>query len=313
LKRNLIRVTLFFYLIDICISDSLGDFTNLQAMKKTTFLISLGALLLVGTIYFSFDGIAPVRLMPGDQLVKIDQKWELPSILKEVSGIALIDNNRIACIQDEAGLIFIYNLMSSKIEKKIEFGNSGDYEGIALVGSTAYVLRSDGSIFEVNNFENHKASSIKYKISLKGNYDFEGLCYDKKNNRLLLNIKDMDKDEFKPIFAFDLDTKKFRSEPVFSINFNDPIFDILEVKKSNKLLRPTEIGIHPKTGDIYILEAKNPKLLILDSLGNPLKLYVFKEEQFNQAEGMGFNKDGKLYISNEGDHEPGNILQVSLE
>jgi len=282
-------------------------------MKKTAFLIITGALLLVGAIYFSFDGIAPARSMPGAQLVKIEQKWELPDILSEVSGIAMMDNNRMACIQDEDGIIFIYNLKTSKIEQKIEFGDSGDYEGIALVGTTAYVLRSDGSIFEVNDFENQTAPGIKHTIPLKGKYNFEGLCYDKKNNRLLLNIKDMDKDEFKPIFAFDLNKKQLKPEPVFNINFNDPVFDILEVKKSDKILRPTEIGIHPLTGNIYVLEAKNPKLLILDPTGKPLKLYVFKEEQFRQAEGMSFNKEGKLYISNEGNHDPGNILQISLD
>ncbi len=268
---------------------------------------------MVGVIYYSFDGIAPARSMPGAQLVKVVKKWELPDILNEISGIATMDNNRMACIQDEDGIIFIYNLNTSKIEQKIEFGDSGDYEGIALVGTTAYVLRSDGSIFEVNDFENQTAPAIKHTIPLKGKYNFEGLCYDKKNNRLLLNIKDMDKDEFKPIFAFDLSTKQLKSEPVFNINFNDTVFDILEVKKSDKILRPTEIGIHPLTGNIYVLEAKRPKLLILDPTGKLLKLYVFKEEQFRQAEGMSFSKEGKLYISNEGNHEPGNILQISLD
>jgi len=282
-------------------------------MKKTAFLIITGTLIMVGVIYFSFDGIAPARSMPGAQLVKISQKWELPDILSEISGIAMMDNDRIACIQDENGIIFIYNLRTSKIEQKIEFGDTGDYEGIALVGTTAYVLRSDGSIFEVNEFANQTVPAIKHTIPLKGKYDFEGLCYDQINNRLLLNIKDMDKGEFKPIFAFDLSTKQLKAEPVFNINYNDPVFDILEVKKSDKILRPTEIGIHPLTGNIYVLEAKNPKLLILDPTGKPLKLYVFKKEQFRQAEGMSFSKEGKLYISNEGNDKPGNILQISLD
>lgn len=283
-----------------------------STMKKTAFLIITGALLLVAAIYFSFDGIAPSRSMPGSKQVEIVQKWELPSILREVSGIALIDNDRIACVQDEEGIIFIYNLKTSKIEQEIEFADSGDYEGIALVGTTAYILRSDGSIFEVNDFEKQTALTIKHTIPLEGKYDFEGLCYDEKNNRLLVNIKDMDKDEFKPIFAFDLSTKQLNPKPVFNIDFNDPVFDILEVKNSDKILQPTEIGIHPVTGNIYVLEAKNPKLLILDPTGKPLKLHVFKEQQFSQAEGISFGKAGELYISNEGNHEPGNILQILL-
>lgn len=281
-------------------------------MKKIAVLIILGVLFLVAVIYMSFDGIATFRALPGSQLVEIHQKWELPAILKEISGIAMMENDRIACIQDEEGIIFIYNLKTSKIEHRIEFGEPGDYEGIALVGPTAYILRSDGIIFEVEDFENKPAPANKYTIPIKGKYDFEGLCYDKQNNRLLLSIKDFDEDEFKPIYAFNLNTKQLEPDPVFKIDFNDPVFNVLELKRSHKMLRPTEIGIHPVTGNIYVLEAKNPKLLILNPSGKPLRLYVFKEEQFSQAEGMSFSKEGKLYISNEGNQQPGNILQILL-
>src|SRR4030095_138943 len=41
--------------------------------------------------------------------VTILQTWELPADLMEVSGIAYIDDQRFACIQDEAGTIFIFN------------------------------------------------------------------------------------------------------------------------------------------------------------------------------------------------------------
>src|SRR5690606_2804436 len=39
--------------------------------------------------------------------VKILNKWELPEVLKEVSGIAYLEENLFACVQDEDGKIFI--------------------------------------------------------------------------------------------------------------------------------------------------------------------------------------------------------------
>ena len=35
---------------------------------------------------------------------------ELPPILHEISGLAIIDSTSIACIQDEDGILFIYNI-----------------------------------------------------------------------------------------------------------------------------------------------------------------------------------------------------------
>jgi uncharacterized protein YjiK len=82
--------------------------------------------------------------------IDIKEKWDLPSELKEVSGIAYLDEQRFACIQDEEGTIFIYNRTSDQIEKKIAFGAPGDYEGITVKGSTAFVVRADGRIYEVD-------------------------------------------------------------------------------------------------------------------------------------------------------------------
>ncbi len=41
--------------------------------------------------------------------IKIISRWDLPSELLEISGIAYIDATHFACVQDEAGTIYIYN------------------------------------------------------------------------------------------------------------------------------------------------------------------------------------------------------------
>src|SRR5690349_24566570 len=43
------------------------------------------------------------------QGININKKWELPSSLKEISGIATMDHSRIACVQDESGTIYAFN------------------------------------------------------------------------------------------------------------------------------------------------------------------------------------------------------------
>ena len=44
------------------------------------------------------------------QLGKPDKSWELPDKLIEISGLSFIDEYTLACIQDEKGNIYIFNL-----------------------------------------------------------------------------------------------------------------------------------------------------------------------------------------------------------
>jgi len=281
-------------------------------MQKIAIFIILGVFAIVAFIYFSFDGVAPNRDFPGAKAVQIDQQWNMPMLLEEISGIAWMDKDRIACVEDEEAIIFIYNLKTSQVERQIVFGEDGDYEGIALVGEDAYVLRSDGTIFEVLNYLTEEKEVNEIKIIFSKTFNFEGISFDKKRNRLLLAIKDNAEKEYKPIYSVDLKTKKLEKEPAYKIMFNDPIFEDLDIDNNNHLIQPSEITVNPKTGEIYILEGTNPKLLILSPNGKPKKLHVFQEEQFPQPEGLTFDDQGNLYISNEGAGGMGNILKLSL-
>lgn len=279
-------------------------------MNKALIAIVLGALALIGGIYYSF------QKRPGDTLsysnVNIDEKWELPEELNEISGIAYVRKNIIACVQDEDGIIFLYDLEASKIIREIKFAGRGDYEAITLVGTTAYVLKSDGMLFEISNFESENKEIKQYSSTLKS-YDFEGLGYDKKNNKLLLSIKDKSEKDYNPVFGFDLKTKQIAEEPVHKIYFNDSLFTNLDQKVSRNILRPSEISLHPDTGEIFVLEGINPKLLILNSSGEPDRIFILNKNEFPQAEGLTFGKKGELYISNEGNGAAPNILKISLE
>ena len=237
-------------------------------MYKAAILIVVGILSIAGVVYFSFEAHDPFGPQPGAQMLNVTKKWDMPNELDEISGIAWMGEDRIAAIQDEQGIIFVYNLKSSKVQKKVKFAGKGDFEGVALVKDDAYVLRSDGVIFEVQNFMNFSGNAIKHKTPLAGKFNFEGICYDKEHNRLLLSIKDEDGEKFKPIFSFDLAYKVLKKDPVYKIYFNDSIFSVLKHKAKPSIIRPSEIGINPANKNIYILEGHNPKLLILSPREN---------------------------------------------
>lgn len=248
-----------------------------------------------------------------DSDVNILISWLLPKELLEVSGIAWLDTDRFLCVQDEMGTVFIFNVQLNKIEEEIPFGPKGDYEGIALVGSTVYILRSDGDLFGIENYTSKERKVKMYETGLKKKQDSESLAYDKKNDRLLIAEKETgSKDsDYKGIYSFDLKTKKLVPEPVYKIDLTHEIFGKTKGKTKNSI-SPSDININPSTGDIYILEGTKPKLLIMSAAGKLIKLYDLKKGDFPQPEGLTFSPDGKLYISNEGGDKEGNILQVDL-
>ncbi len=272
--------------------------------------ITAGILLLVAIILLAGRNGNPRPEFSSE--IIIEKKWELPEELEEVSGISYLENDRIACIQDEDGEIFIYDLKKSRVERKIQFAGGGDYEGIAVVGTTAYVVRSDGTLFEIEDFRTTPRIS-EIETWLKRKRDVEGLCYDKKHDRLLIAIKEADpfEEESKGIFAFDMESRELLKEPVYRIDFQDSLFDPIREKNIQDTFKPSEVNIHPVTGDVLLLDGRSPMLLVLDRKSTARALYILNEEDFPQPEGLTFDEEANLYISSEGD--PGTIQRVTIQ
>ncbi len=119
-----------------------------------------------------------------------DEKWKLPKKLVEISGLSYIDKHRLACVQDEKGNIYIFSLKSGEVEQKIDFGDDGDYEGIEIIGHDAWVLKSNGTLYQVQNFLKEVEPPVKkYTTALSGKNDAEGLAYDPISQNLLIACK----------------------------------------------------------------------------------------------------------------------------
>jgi len=216
-----------------------------------------------------------------------DQRIQLSKELNEISGIDFLSDSIICSVQDEKALIYYLNTSSGQIIEKFDFGKNGDYEGITHYKDDVYVLRSDGHIFSVNKTTGTK----EFKFKRNKRFDFEGLCLDKSNMRLLLACKehgDKDKRNHFFIYSFSLETKEFQKKPVFKIKRN----------KGLKNFKPSGIAIHPD-GNIYILSSFSKTLLILSPEGFILETFLLNSHTFHQPEGIAFNSRGELFISNE--------------
>lgn len=283
-----------------------------MGINKIVILCSAGCLALVALIFFGSKVQNSGAEAPSSTGVNIERTWELPSALNEVSGIAYIGNSQIAAVQDEQGIIFIYNLESSSIEKEVEFAGAGDYEGIATEENTAYVLRSDGNIFMIRNFLNG-ATVEEFSNEFSEKNNLEGLFYDKKDEQLLLAVKGEDpySEDYKGIYAVNPTNMRVDRNPAYKLTFEHRVFDGIQKEDVQETFYPSEINRDPGNGNLLVLEAENPRLLLLDAGGNPLELHQLDKDLFPQPEGLTFDEQGRLYISNEGN--PATIHRVNFK
>jgi uncharacterized protein YjiK len=256
------------------------------------------------------------------------RQFTLPSILHEISGLTEIDSTSFACIQDENGVIFIYNLRRGEISRELAFAYDGDYEGVARVGRSLFVLRSDGALFEVPDLKAPEANT-KYHLNAVPARNNEGLCYDKARNRLLLGSKGKVEDESRltrVIYAFDLERKVMLADPAFRFNVasvsrfaaDRGLIEPVKITAKGRTIpnyikfQTSEIAIHPLTNDLYVLSANDFMLLIFDQKGRIRDIQKLDPVLFNKAEGITFLANGDMLITNEGQSREPSLLRFAM-
>ncbi len=284
-------------------------------MKKQIHIVLAIVLLVISGCK---TGPVKPQKIAGYNLRSPDAITTMPYILHEVSGITCIDTSTLACIQDENGILFFYNIIRKEITRQVAFYANGDYEGIAMAGDTIYVLRSDGVIYEIKDFISDDFTVTQFKTEIPSK-DNEGLCYDGESDRLLIACKDntgkgdLSKDN-RYIFGFDLISKSLKTDPVFTFDI-DGLKEFaktnnidLPLKSSKKGLavepdlkfRASGIAIHPITGRLFLLSAEDHLLFIFDTSGSVQQMISLNRVMFNQPEGITFLENGDMFISNEG-------------
>lgn len=267
-------------------------------------------------------------------LASPDTVFQLPSYLKEISGISYFQKDKIACVQDEEANIYIFDIQRGEVISEFDFGKNGDYEDIAIVKNDAYVLRSDGTLFKVEDFEANPKKAIKIKTALGQKNNTEGLVYDENTNSLLIACKDspsIDEEKpytgFKAIYRFDLELETLIEKPAYLIDFSKidsakvtgSVADFfteaaIKLKLSDgSNFFPSAIAIHPlDTEKIYLISNIGKSLVIMNRSGDILRIINLDSRVFNQPEGICFSENGDLFISNEAVNGGGNILKFKL-
>jgi uncharacterized protein YjiK len=269
---------------------------------------------------------SPPVVVAGYDLAHPLRSFELPPELKEVSGIAACDAHTIACLQDEKGSLYFFDLDQGRVVRRVKFGPKGDYEGLARLGDGWFALRSDGLLLHLAN--RGERIEIEQSVPLPfGFKQYEGVACDQKAGILVIAPKSepVDKDEKgeRPLFAVDLATLQPRAEPLFVLRAADvsaqaPRFGVqlpprVSAKgheKPSLRLHFAEVAVHPDTGDLWLLcGAGDRAVLVVDRKGEVKGMHVFAADEMPQPEGATFLPDGSLALASEGVDGPA-VLRI---
>ena len=270
----------------------------------------------------------------GYKLDEPDAVFKLPGRLEEISGLSIGNNDQsLLAVQDEEGKVFVINKETGEVDREFKFWKDGDYEGIEAIGHTVYVVKSTGTIYKITEKDGEEEPEvIKYNTFLDGGNDVEGLAYDPVANQLLLACKasaggDNEFELTKAIYAFDLARFELLPAPRYCIKLEDvneylntdPL--IRKLEKLNEFFAPGDaefgfspsaLAIHPKTRDIYILSSIGTILMILSQEGRLQHIEKLHKSIHEQPEGICFDTEGNLFISNEGKGGKGTIYRFNV-
>lgn len=256
----------------------------------------------------------------------------LPKALNEISGMGIhMSSNAFFAINDEQGILYTINQEDGQIINQFDFSDKGDYEAMAFLHDTIFIIESNGNIFPfILTEKNQEAKRIK--TELKSENDVEGACIDPETGMLWLackgnpNIKDFDSDyKGRAIYSYDRFTNVLIRNPLKLIN-PETLVAFLELqdkyKKLSKFktraftnrlkkLAPSGMAVHPASGHLYLLSAQGSFLSVFDKSWNVLHI-EFLGSAHPQAESICFDADSNLFISNEAKSLKARIFKYNM-
>ena len=230
------------------------------------------------------------------------KRFNISNALREISGIAFYQGtgDTLYAEQDEEGKVFRFRLGDANMQVT-RFWKKGDFEDISVANNFIIMLRSDGVLFTFPISEMQKKATDNVKI-------FEDLlrmantkaCFRCLSNKLYVLCKHCRNEK----------TNKWGGGTILQIdaagvltpagNFELDIKEIDAISHSQKInFHPSALAQNPLTKEWYILSSVNKMLVVADPNWKVKSVYPLNPSLFVQPEGIAFDRQQNLYISNE--------------
>ncbi len=266
----------------------------------------------------------------------------LPKALREISGIVALDDERVACVQDEKGNLYEARVRDGELLGKRALLPDGDYEAIARLDERWHFARSDGALLVVREVDGAPPQVEEHALRLPQK-NLEALAVDpateERGARLLLAGKeppegDKEERDLRYIFAFDPKRGELGDEPVWTLSRKGirarvaqwmqeqqqaddktrtgATADVKAAAKPKLLLHVSEITVEPSTRHLWVLSGPDRALFAVDRQGALRAFVHFDESLLPQPEALAFLPCGDLVVASEGKDGLGVLARFAL-
>lgn len=244
--------------------------------------------------------------------------YKMPAELMEISGIAFAPgtNDTMYAIQDEDGKIFYWKNGKPEILSHAKFGKHGDFEDVAITNIYAFILKSDGTLIQFPRTEIASGiiRNVKEWAGLVPAGEYESLYADNEHKELYILCKTCAADKSSGTLTGYILSISDDGTIGLKSNFTINTGDLGQQKKKQKArVHPSAMAFNNKNQEWYLLSSINKKLIIADRSWNVKQAISLNSSLFPQPEGISFDSDNNLYISNEaGNSSAGTVLKFVL-
>jgi len=237
---------------------------------------------------------------PGETGERDQLQWRLPDRLREISGLALTDDERLFGIADEEAIVYELDYTEGRLVKAFALGDPvvlGDFEGLAYLQQRFWLMTSRGELYTTREGRDGEHMAYeKFDTGLVGECEFEGLAEVESRNTLALLCKDAKNKRELRVFEWSVDERRLVKDGGFPLPKKD-----IEEAIGRKSVHPSGLVMHPQLGTWWVLAARQFALFELDADGNLMDvIMMLDEERHRQAEGIELTSDGRLLIADEG-------------
>ena len=265
----------------------------------------VGLSVIVGFLWVEEDlpelpgSLIPVSLddYPLDKIHR--KRWSLPKVLHEVSGVAVVGDDRVFIHNDESAVVYEFNFATQEVNPRFQLEDPPlrlDLEGIALIDSDVYLVLSTGQIYKIMDGVSRRGIIDDYEIFDSGMEELceiESLEEDIEAGALVFACKRVYGQDYISVY-------RYKPGDDQSLKLFDLSFETLGGK-----FHPSAIAT--QFGSYIILAGKQHLIRQVSSGGEVMISLSLKKKHHHQAEGIGFLPDGRLVIADEGKGSKGRI------
>ena len=243
-----------------------------------------------------------VGLIGCDKVDNQSTSLALPTGLREVSGLADAGPDSVWAHDDEHAIVHEVDVRDGHIVRSFALGKptlDGDFEGIAAVGNSLYLVTSDGVIYSFQAGEHRQRVPFRaHDSGLGPRCEIEGLSRAPDDAYLLILCKRLRSGEDIPrleIYRWLRGSEHADLEPWRAI----PLDRFLEASQRAEFA-PSGLEWDAERERLLVVSGRNQLLVELDAEGGVLATHRLDSSQHPQTEGIAILPGCRLVLADEG-------------